>query len=95
MNEVFEISGELYTPQSKETISVEVNWITGSVKFWDRFQNEFADSRRNFDFVLLKSGWLFMDFSCKHREKPLTYKLTFFKRDGEKVKQLLAATVGK
>lgn len=92
MNEVIEVSGELYTSQSKETITVEVNWITGCVSFFDRFENEYANSRGNRDFIFMKRGWVFTDFSIRHKEKPLIYKLTFFNRDGDKVKQLIDAT---
>lgn len=92
MSEVIEVSGELYTSQSKETINVEVNWITGCVKFWDRHEKEFANSRMHHDFVFMKRGWMFTDFSVRHLEKSLIYKLTFFNRDGDKVKQLIDAT---
>ncbi len=92
MSKVIEVVAELYTPQAKETITVELNWYTGSVSFWDRFQNEQVNSRVNYDFTFVKRGWIFTDFACRHLEKPLTYKLTFFNRAGDQVRELVEAT---
>ena len=92
MSQIFEVPAELYTPQGKQTIAVEVNWIAGTVSFWDPLNNDVAYAGRNVDFIFIKRGWFFTDYGCQHRSKPLTYKLTFYNKDGDKVRQLLDAT---
>lgn len=92
MSEIFEVSGELYTSNSKQTVTVEINWFTGCIKFWDSQEREFVNSRMSHEFVFIKKGWMFTDFAINHLEKPLRYKMTFFNRDGDKVKELLDAT---
>lgn len=91
MSQIFEVPAELYTPQGKQTITVQVNWIDGNVSFWDPINNDVAYAGRNVDFVFLKRGWIFTDYSCRHRNRPLTYKLTFYNKDGDKVRHLLDA----
>ena len=91
MSQVYQIKGALYTPQGKQMVMVEVNWFTGSVSFFDPCENEKADSQINYDFVLQKRGWVLTDFLCKHREKPISYKLTFMNAIGDNVKALLDA----
>ena len=91
MDQSIEVPGELYTPQAKETVTVEVNYVFGCISFWDRFERESVNSRTNYDIEFVRKGWVFTDFSCRHREKPLVYKLTLFNRHGDKVRELLAA----
>ena len=91
MSQVYEISGALYTPQGKQMVTVEVNWVTGSISFFDPSEKENANSRINYDISFQKRGWILTDFLCKHREKPITYKLTFTNPIGDNVKALLDA----
>lgn len=74
-------------------VMVEVNWVTGSVSFFDPCEKEQADSRINYGIIFQKRGWILTDFLCKHREKPITYKLTFMNSIGDNVKALLDAAL--
>jgi hypothetical protein len=96
MEEVIEVEAALYTPQGKERVTVEVNWVTGCVTTWSSYHwnhhKETINSRLNFEFFLLKRGWIYTDFRLVHREKPLVYKLTFVKSGGDIVQKLLDVT---
>jgi hypothetical protein len=91
MSQIYEIKGALYTPNGKHMVMVSVNGIDGCISFFDPCEQERADSRFNFDFVQLKRGWVFTDFLCKHRNKPITYKLTFLNAIGDDIKAVLDA----
>ena len=91
MSQVYQIKGALYTPQGKQTVMVEVNWLIGRISFVDPCENEKADSQTNYDITFQKRGWVLTDFLCTHREKPITYKLTFMNAIGDNVKALLDA----
>ena len=83
------VSGELYTPGAKQTVDVSLNWEEGTVSFFDGSQNEYVISGKNYDFVCVKRGWIFTDYSCRNRSKPLVYRLVFFNWEAGKVRELL------
>ncbi len=91
MSQIYEVKGALYTPRGKEMVMVEVDWINGSISFFDPHQNEQAHTRINYDITFQKRGWVLTDFLCKHRSKPIAYKLTFMNGVGDNVRALLDA----
>jgi hypothetical protein len=68
-----------------------VNWLTGTISFFDPAEQEEVDSRTNYDITFQKRGWILTDFLCTHRKKPISYKLTFMNMIGDNVKALLDA----
>jgi len=85
---------QLYTGRGKYSVHVTLSDIFGRISYFDPEQSETVIIGRDARLALAKHGWFFSDFWVTDpKNSPLLWrhKLTFYKSDGVKVGQALAA----